>query len=1718
MKKVLFTMVCICLGISQIFAQNMRVVSNGTQQLTLKIDAKTLQVSDFTNEAGTFSKVSMDGYLSSTEVGMPQLPVYTQMIEIPLCGDIHATATAGSVRTYNATDLGITNPIFPAQPAYHKSYIGDHSFVKNEAVYNTNAFCGNELARVEKNGILRCNNLATVYISPVQYNPVTNEIRIYDDITVEVTYDNVDMDATRRMKRIHGNSQFTAPAEVINPMQIERDALTNAPIKYLIIANDMFNGQLDDFANWKRRKGFIVDIAYTGTIGTTTTAIKNYLQGLYDNATAENPAPTYVLLVGDRAQIPAYTGQADNGHITDLYYFTWTGNDNIPDCYYGRFSAQNVSQLTPQIDKTLMYEQYTMTDPSYLDKAVLAAGEDGGRTGDYGYSHADPAMHYLEDNYVNSNYGYTEVHAYYNPHTTSTASQMRNYLNAGVGYANYSAHCSSSGWATPAFTTSYISQMNNAGKYGVMIGNCCQSNKFDESECFGEALLRTANKGAVGYIGGTNYTYWDEDYYWAVGVRSLQTSCSNCNSATYNASNLGAYDRLFHTHGEAYSNWNVTLGAMVMAGNSAVQASSSSLKQYYWEIYSIMGDPSLMTWLTQPGDMQISIDGEATQNNAYTAMDGATSFTIATGAPYAYIALTQNLNFISAVMADANGNATLTFPALNAGDTYELAASAQNYKTQFTTITVEASNTPRVTLQSYTPESIVRGETTNVTLTMVNMGGVATTGNTNVNIACTDPMLTINDGTATYGAMAAQGGTAVVNNGFQVTANNSVESGHEFTVNYTATNNGDSWTGTFTLAVITPEIALQDHTPQNVVHGEATNLTLTMVNNGEAATTGNTNVTISCNDPMLTINRASATYGAMAAQGGTAVVNDGFQVTADDAVETGYEFTVDYTATYNGNSWTGSFILTALGSDCDAPEGLVASINGDEVTLTWPDESYQQTITITDDAESHTAWTINSPGTVGWSYIDGDGGNSGQFQNFNYTGEGSQMAYIVFNRSQLTSGSTNVTAHSGSSFFASPYTYNQANNDWMISPELNFTQPFTFSFYARSFSSSYSTEQFYVAYSTTGNEEADFTNLNSLTTTTTTWTAYSYTVPANAKYVAIHCVSNDQYMFCVDDITITGEASVGNPYNVYRDGVLIASDVWGGTYTDAGLENGTYCYTISTICNVDTETPQSEPSCVTINGTIPTYTIMAVPDDASHGTVTGGGTYQAGDQATLTATPAAHYTFSRWSDNVTTNPRTITVTGSATYTAYFDAEQYTITAIPDDASHGTVTGGGTYAYGTTITLTATPAPGYGFTSWSDNVTTNPRTITVTGNATYTANFELGSYTITAVPDDTTHGTVTGGGSYNYNDIVTLTATPATGYVFDHWNDNVTTNPRIITVTADATYTAYFAEEGEADLEDISHSVSIISGNNDAFINPGETIRVTMTSRNEGDAPALNVVSTLSSDSPFATIASPTQFFATVNASATVLSQFEVNIDANTPDNTTITFTHDIAETDNPQDADTYTFTITVVNGGSAEVSLTDVSRFVNIISGNGDNDVNPGETIKISIYSVNEGQTDANNVLSSLTSTSSYTSISSPIVTFPLMAPGINQLSQFDVVINANTPNGTEIPFTHQLTDGTHNFSENFTVLVVSTVGINENGQSLITIFPNPTTDFININLNNTIATQAVIYDVYGKKINEEALTETDNRINVSELANGVYFIKIFNEGQIVSTTKFIKK
>ncbi len=78
---------------------------------------------------------------------------------------------------------------------------------------------------------------------------------------------------------------------------------------------------------------------------------------------------------------------------------------------------------------------------------------------------------------------------------------------------------------------------------------------------------------------------------------------------------------------------------------------------------------------------------------------------------------------------------------------------------------------------------------------------------------------------------------------------------------------------------------------------------------------------------------------------------------------------------------------------------------------------------------------------------------------------------------------------------------------------------------------------------------------------------------------------------------------------------------------------------------------------------------------------------------------------------------------SLTATDYTPMPQYTVTVLSAADTMGTVSGGGTFDYGTSITIAATPAEGYRFVQWDDGPTENPRTIVVVADTTYTARFE-----------------------------------------------------------------------------------------------------------------------------------------------------------------------------------------------------------------------------------------------------------------------------------------------------------------------------------------------------------------------------------------------------------
>lgn len=135
------------------------------------------------------------------------------------------------------------------------------------------------------------------------------------------------------------------------------------------------------------------------------------------------------------------------------------------------------------------------------------------------------------------------------------------------------------------------------------------------------------------------------------------------------------------------------------------------------------------------------------------------------------------------------------------------------------------------------------------------------------------------------------------------------------------------------------------------------------------------------------------------------------------------------------------------------------------------------------------------------------------------------------------------------------------------------------------------------------------------------------------------------------------------------------------------------------------------------------YTLTITSSDDAIGTVSGGGTYDYLDEATLTATTtAAHHHFVQWSDGETDTLRTITVTQDLTLTAVFAIDTHQVATATNNELYGSVDGAGFFPYGSTVTLTPNPENGYYFVYWNNGDTANPNTFTVTGDTLLSALF------------------------------------------------------------------------------------------------------------------------------------------------------------------------------------------------------------------------------------------------------------------------------------------------------------------------------------------------------------------------------------------------------------
>ena len=758
---------------------------------------KTLNIK---TKQGFFTDLIVPGYGSMTEDGNPKLPVLKKLIEIPYNSEFEINLQIISSKTISLSDYKIQNPIIPAQPPVSKS-IDDPEmleFLYNDITYETSAFFGQESVRVVDLGILRGVRMARLEVAPVQYNPVTGEISVISDMEVEINFKGANHFMTDQEKTRVFSPWFQANfGQLINYKHPQgRDLIEYAPVTYIIVSDPMFQTDLQAFINWKTKKGFQVVEAYTNdpAVGTTTTSIKNYLQNFYNSPPAGFNPQSFVLIVGDVAQVPTFNGNAGS-HVTDLYYCEYTG-DLFPEVYYGRFSATNLTQLQPQIDKTLEYEQYLMPDPTFLDEVVMVAGHDNSHQLTWGNGQINYGTQY----YFNAAHGLFS-HTYLQPEPSGAnySGQIRQNVSDGVAYANYSAHCSTSGWADPSFSTSHISALTNAHKYPLMVGNCCSSLEF-QTNCFGEEILRAANKGAVGYIGGSNSTYWDEDFWWGVGFEAIAAN------PVYNSDHLGAYDRTFHDGtGLNTDDWFVTQGQMPSAGNLAVTQSGTSREAYYWEIYHLMGDPSLMIYFSQPPDISVNYAGLMPLSSE--------SFTINTE-PYAYVAISKNGILHGAALADENGIAEVLLDPINEPGLADVVATKQNGKPFMGTVQVAAPNGPYIQFESLSIDDengnnnglADYGEQIFLDVSLNNLGSEICQ-NTHASLTCNDQYVQLINANYNWPDIPA-GEVSLVSHAFEILIASDIPDQHTIEFTLEIGNGVNTWNSEFSIEAQAPEISL----------------------------------------------------------------------------------------------------------------------------------------------------------------------------------------------------------------------------------------------------------------------------------------------------------------------------------------------------------------------------------------------------------------------------------------------------------------------------------------------------------------------------------------------------------------------------------------------------------------------------------------------------------------------------------------------------------------------------------------------------------------------------------------------------------------------------------------------------------------------------------------------------------------------------------------------
>jgi len=672
----------------------------------------------------SYNSPSLEGAEYSATEACPSLPLYSGYVAIPAQGDYEISYSYKSYKTYP----GVT-----PKPAS-----GDDKTTPapSAQVYEGQSAWPEDIVSFGESAWIRDFRVLPMNVNPMQYDPVSGSIRHYQGIEIRLRFE---ADAGPSLGYQNYSSEFDKiyEANILNFDNLR--ALIVAPLQARILivygnsTDATFQAKLAEFVAWKRQKGFEVNTASTvQTGGSSTNAIKNYLQGQYNNL---DTRPDYVIIIGDANgtyAIPAYfeTESGYNGE-GDYPYTFLAGNDSLGDVFIGRLSAENLSQLATLFAKVYTYEKNVQNQgpaAAWMDRMLLIGDPStSGQSCVY-------VTKYIREIAKRAHPPYTFVENY----SSGFTSTINSGINQGVGFFSYRGYYNTSGWNPSP------SSLQNGFKLPHTAVITCGTGSYASGTSQSEAFFRMGSEsvpaGAVTCIG--------------MATTGTHTMLNNVLSAGIFT---GIYTFGMRSFGEALLH-----GRLYLNSTYGVSHPSHARRFAHW--CNLMGDPSLETWVGIPQNLIISVPDTIPVGTAWLDVNVKDDDQI----PLQNIsvtAYTSSGGVISKGFTDAAGNILLHIPA---GTTSNLliTASAHDFKPSQVNVVMDSAGSlvwnGQTLLEDGTQGSNGNadsfanpGETVALWLELRNSTVAALSG-ISASLTSDDPWLQISSATASYPDLASE--------------------------------------------------------------------------------------------------------------------------------------------------------------------------------------------------------------------------------------------------------------------------------------------------------------------------------------------------------------------------------------------------------------------------------------------------------------------------------------------------------------------------------------------------------------------------------------------------------------------------------------------------------------------------------------------------------------------------------------------------------------------------------------------------------------------------------------------------------------------------------------------------------------------------------------------------------------------------------------------------